>query len=292
VRDGVLYVAPTLTADTYGEDFLYSGTINLQGCTDDHGCATCCGRTAGGDYIMNPVISARLRTKGSFSFTYGRVEVRARISLGDWLWPAIWLLPEDQVYGYWPKSGELDLMESRGNNALWGWKPEEGGPHIGVEQVCSTLHFGPDGYNGMDKTHWEKNSAPEHGYDGDFHLYQMEWTPEHMSFSVDGQFYGEVRPPNGGFFELGGFPNNVPNPWANAPNIRMAPFDQRFHFILNVAAGGDFFPEEAYCPYGKPWSRYSDKQFLEFWRGRSNWGPTWKEEKVAMAVDYIRVWAI
>ena len=76
--------------------------------------------TASGNNIIPPAISARLRTKGTFSFTYGRVEVRARIPLADWQWPAIWLLPENDVYGYWPTSGEIDLLEARGNAALWG----------------------------------------------------------------------------------------------------------------------------------------------------------------------------
>ncbi|GFR79102.1 beta-1,3-glucan-binding protein [Elysia marginata] len=45
---------------------------------------------------------------------YGIVEVRARIPRGDWLWPCIWLMPKDNKYGAWPRSGEIDIMESRG----------------------------------------------------------------------------------------------------------------------------------------------------------------------------------
>lgn len=60
---------------------------------------------------------------------------------GDWLWPAVWLMPRDNVYGGWPTSGEIDLLESRGNENL-----VQNGVNIGTHMVGSTLHWGPD-YN-------------------------------------------------------------------------------------------------------------------------------------------------
>ena len=70
--------------------------------------------------IINPVKSARLNTKGGAMIKYGRVEVEAKIPAGDWLWPAIWMMPAKDTYGPWPASGEIDIMESRGNN--WTYK--------------------------------------------------------------------------------------------------------------------------------------------------------------------------
>lgn len=84
--------------------------------------------------IIPPVRSARLTTQGSKSILYGRVEVVAKVPKGDWLWPAIWMMPEDSVYGIWPMSGEIDIMESRGNAR--GYKPG------GREYMSSTLHWG------------------------------------------------------------------------------------------------------------------------------------------------------
>lgn len=60
-------------------------------------------------------MSARLTTKNSHHITYGKVEIRAKLPQGDWLWPALWMLPVDDAYGPWPLSGEIDIMESRGN---------------------------------------------------------------------------------------------------------------------------------------------------------------------------------
>ena len=60
-------------------------------------------------------MSAPLTTKNSHHITYGKVEIRAKLPEGDWLWPALWMLPVDEAYGPWPMSGEIDIMESRGN---------------------------------------------------------------------------------------------------------------------------------------------------------------------------------
>ena len=80
------------------------------------------------------------------------MEVRAKLPKGDWLWPAIWLLPRYNEYGTWPASGEIDIMESRGNV---GYPKEFGG---GPESFGSTLHWGPDwSVNQFMKTHAEKS---------------------------------------------------------------------------------------------------------------------------------------
>lgn len=98
-RDGVLHLHASLTSDTIGEKNVVGGyTHNLYGgeleatCTDPsfYGCER---TSVNGGPIINPITSARMRTAESFSFKYGRVEVRAKLPRGDWLWPAIWLLP-------------------------------------------------------------------------------------------------------------------------------------------------------------------------------------------------------
>ena len=111
--------------------------------------------------IINPIQSARLRTINSFSFTYGTVEIRAKMSRGDWIWPcinllliteanemlslfrlfwyriALWLLPTDYAYGTWPASGEIDMVEIRGNE-----KYVCDGMTSGNQRANSTLHWG------------------------------------------------------------------------------------------------------------------------------------------------------
>jgi len=285
VQNGILHIKPTLVADEYGEDFLYSGTIDIpkDQCTEwePQGCH----RTGTPTNILNPVKSARLRTINSFSFKYGRVEARAKLPAGDWLWPAIWMLPTASKYGNWPRSGEIDIMESRGNRDL-----RNGGAQIGVQQSASTLHWGPDpAHNKFMSTHYEKNF--NQGLNQAFHRYQVEWTPEHIKFSIDDVQIGIVTPPAGGFWQLGNLDQTgQPNPWTNS---KMAPFDQDFHLIINLAIGGTsgYWPDNV---GGKPWTDASGVAYTQFWQGRNQWLNSWKmnTDESHLQVDYVRVWAL
>jgi len=84
--------------------------------------------------IINPVRSARLTTKGTKSIKYGKVEIVAKLSAGKWMWPSLWMMPVNSTYGVWPKSGEIDIMEARGN--------EPGYPLGGIDSYSSSLHWG------------------------------------------------------------------------------------------------------------------------------------------------------
>jgi len=293
VRDGILYIKPSLTNDMYGENFVETGTLSLLGGSPADECTNPayygCERSGAGGNIINPIMSARLRSLNSFSFTYGKISVRAKIPSGDWLWPAIWMLPLRNQYGTWPQSGEIDIMESRGNKKLFN----SAGVNIGCEQVASTLHFGPKwDMNGYEKATYASNSAVDQGWDREFHVYELEWTPTNLRFTVDGQPLGTVTPPAGGFWELGGFPANVENPWIGADNKLMAPFDQPFYIMINLATGGTngYFPDDV-TP-AKPWRNDAGNAFGDFWAARNAWYPTWNGEDSAMQVDYVRVTAI
>ncbi|CAD7089077.1 unnamed protein product [Hermetia illucens] len=293
VQDGVLHIKPTLTSDIYGEGFLTSGTLNLGAeCTNGEWFG--CERTGSYEHILNPIRSARMRTLNSFSFKYGRIEIRAKLPAGDWLWPAIWMLPTHNVYGIWPRSGEVDIMESRGNRNL----VSSAGVPIGPEQVGATMHFGPDyTANGWPTAHFERNSGAGQGFNNDFHRYQVEWAPDHFTFKVDDVELGTVWV-GSGFWDRGGFSQNTPwfeNPWKNGAND--APFDQQFHIIMNLAVGGiNFFPDDAHNPTSKPWHNESPNAMTQFWNGRYNWLSTWNyntgNTDSHLQVDYVRVWAL
>ena len=87
---------------------------------------------------------------------------------------AIWLLPKSERYGGWPASGEIDLMESRGNVNL----TDIVGRNIGVNQFGSTVHFGPNWkYDSYSHTHYTKNAKTDMEFHEIFHDYEMLWTP-------------------------------------------------------------------------------------------------------------------
>lgn len=235
---------------------------------------------------FNPVQSARMTTAGRFQFKYGKLETRAKLPAGDWLWPAIWMLPLNSEYGGWPRSGEIDIMESRGNRNL-----AIGGNNIGTKLMFSTLHWGKSpGENLYQRTQWERRNGA--GFDSDYHNYVVEWTPDYIAFRVDDQEMGRITPPQGGFYEFGNLSGD--NPWASGS--KMAPFDKEFFLIINLAIGGTngYFPDNIDNPGGKPWANWSPQAARDFWNGNWQWRPTWNEqtEQRALKVDYIRIWAL
>lgn len=296
-HSGRLFIRPSLTSDQFGESFLANGHLNIEGGAPADRCTNPqwygCERTGSHSNILNPIKSARIRTVNSFSFRYGRVEVRAKMPAGDWLWPAIWLMPAYNTYGTWPASGEIDLVESRGNRNMLN-----NGVNIGTQEAASTLHYGPyPALNGWERAHWVRRNSG--GYDREFHRYQLEWTPDFLRFSIDDVELGRVTPGNGGFWQYGGFNSNpnIENPWRYGS--KMAPFDQKFYLIINLAVGGTngFFPDGVYNPTPKPWSNNSPTAATDFWNGRSGWLPTWNlnqndGQDASLQVDYVRVWAL
>lgn len=133
---------------------------------------------------------------------------------------AVWLLPTQWKFGEWPRSGEIDLMESRGN-IKYGSSEDQ----IGVEKVFSTLHFGPrwdqDAY---ETASYARNNAS--GYNNDFHRYEFYWDKNGIKFFVDGTELGFAEVGDG-FWKRGGFSGE--NIWAHA--TKMAPFDEEVWYL-------------------------------------------------------------
>jgi beta-glucanase (GH16 family) len=296
VRDGILHIQPGFTSQWFGingEAMVQSqGSLDMWGstpadaCTGNafYGCRRVAG--AGGNYL-NPITSARLRTAEHFSFRYGRIEVRAKLPRGDWLWPAIWLLPRDNEYGNWPSSGEIDICESRGN---MGYPSQYGG---GPETFGTTLHFGPaynaDPYQKAHKTY----TLPSGTFNDDFHVFGFVWTADRMYSYLDTDDNRVLDLPiNEDFWTLGNFPEPYTNPWVASPN-KNAPFDKEFYLILNLAVGGTsgYFPDGV---GGKPWTNSDGHAVNNFYNSKGQWYPTWdqKGSGSALQVDYVRVWAL
>lgn len=155
--------------------------------------------------------STRIKTKGLFSKKYGKFEIRAKLPGGKGLWPAIWMLPEHDVYGTWAASGEIDIME--------GWGSDTG-------RVGGTLHYGgqwPDNTYSGKEYYFNDGSTTE-----DYHVYGLEWEPGELRWYVDGELYSTQ---NDWFSKSKGQPIN---------NAYPAPFDEQFHLIMNLAVGGNF----------------------------------------------------
>ncbi len=192
--------------------------------------------------ILNPIQSARIRSAESFNFQYGKIEVRAQLPEGDWIWPAFWLIPRHNAYGDWPASGEIDIIETRGNKQLTTSADNPDGPSIGGAQTCSTVHKGP--FYGADlfmDTHACQMSSSGVWSDA-FHTWVMSWTPDGVNLTVDGQLYGQFDTPNGGWWAGEQFSSKFPgaaNPWVTGGND--APFDKVLSLFVLFVFKDSFF---------------------------------------------------
>lgn len=290
-HDSTLFIKPGLLADWKGEEFLTTGHFDMWGnvgrndlCTGNawYGC-----ERDGVNGVLNPVISARLRTLPFFNVRFGRVEVRAKMPSGDWLWPAIWMMPRNFEFGPWPASGEIDIVESRGNTDYGD---------LGVQHGASTLHWGPAwDHNMYGLTHTEY-TANDGSFADNFHTWAVEWTESDLRIYLDDELKLTVDPGTN-FWDFGGLESSgYENPWQYGS--KMSPFDKEFFIILNVAAGGTngFFPDDVPNGTPKPWTNSDGAASTNFWNGRDDWLPTWEHgegkisENAAMQVDYVRVY--
>ncbi len=167
--------------------------------------------------------SGKLHSKQSW--TYGKFEARAKLPKGKHLWPAIWMMPAKSVYGGWAASGEIDIMEYRGER---------------TDTLLGTIHFGGS---------WPNNRASGSGevkfgsdFSADFHTYGFEWNENEMQWLLDGKVWHKENIHRNFYSGVGNNPYTKPG----------QPFDQSFYWILNVAIGGNFFPTNPFGPQVTP----------------------------------------
>ena len=176
--------------------------------------------TAAGGNVGQPFTwtSGRIRTAGKFSRTYGKIEFRAKLPIGKGFWPAIWMLPEDQVgnpYAAWAANGEIDIAEG------WGSKPTK---------VGQTLHYGAmwpgNLYTGHEATVASGSDVSE------WHTYTLEWRSNEIKWSIDGVVTST---------QTKWWSSNVKTPDSDDDlNAWPAPFDKPFYLLINLAVGGNF----------------------------------------------------
>jgi len=146
--------------------------------------------------------SARLVTKGNAAWKYGYFEIKAKLPKGVGTWPAIWMLPEQNTYGSWPRSGEIDIME-----------------HVGYDpgNVHGTVHT--EAFNHSIGTQVGKiTSVPD--FNTEFHIFAIDWTADKIDFYIDHEKYFTFE--------------------KSSADYKQWPFDQPFHLILNIAVGGNW----------------------------------------------------
>ncbi|KAF2748960.1 glycoside hydrolase family 16 protein [Sporormia fimetaria CBS 119925] len=286
VVNNTLVIKPTVQDPTLLEN---NFVIDLRGngCTGTewYQCVATTNVTNG--TIINPVKSGRINTRLGASIKFGRVEVEAKLPAGDWLWPAIWMLPTYSVYGEWPRSGEMDIMHSRGNNYTY----RQGGNNI----VSSKLHFGPNKENDG----WWRNNVKQHApghktWASGWHTFGIEWSEKYIYTYIDTRLlqvmYTHFSQP---FWEYGNFPladangTRLVNPWEGTGS-KATPFDQDFYLVINVAVGGTngWFEDGK---SNKPWVDRSPTARRDFWLAKDQWEPTWRDQGF-LQIRRVRMW--
>jgi beta-glucanase (GH16 family) len=167
--------------------------------------------------------SARLRSLGKGDWTFGRLEMRARMPIGQGLWPAFWMLPSDSLYGNWAASGEIDIVEYIGSQS---------------DRIFGTIHYGASWpYSVFASTAYTLADGTFHD---DFHLFAIEWELGEIRWYVDGMLFA------------------TRTHWWSSGGPFPAPFDADFHLLLNLAVGGNLpgppdattvFPQEYVIDY-------------------------------------------
>ena len=170
--------------------------------------------------------SASLTTRGKGSWTYGRIEVRAKLPKGRGTWPAIWMLGAERAAG-WPACGEIDIMEE-----------------VGYEPGVVQAHIHTAKYNHLKNTSKGERITIADASEA-FHVYAVQWDKEQMDFYVDNKKYFTYRNEGSGS-----------GAW---------PFDKDQYLILNLAIGGSWggakgiddsiFPQRFYIDYVRVYQR-------------------------------------
>jgi len=162
--------------------------------------------------------STRLRNRNGVEFLYGKIEMRAKIPFGRGTWPAFWMMPRNSVYGGWPRSGEIDIME-----------------HVGYDmnRIHGTIHTerysGVNGRGGSANILVSQGLIPPIDVVNQFHVYSVIWEEGKITWYFDGH----------PFYTVGFDPNYARSSYLYPTNVDW-PFDQPFYIIMNLAIGGEW----------------------------------------------------
>lgn len=143
--------------------------------------------------------SARMLTMGKKDFTYGRIDVRAKLPKGQGVWPAIWMLGSDIASTPWPACGEIDMMELLGNQP---------------DKIYGTAHWSNGGQNASLGGSY---TMPSGDFSQEFHVFSIAWDSSKIDWYVDNYKYYTA---------------------PKSSMVGSYPFDKPFFIILNVAVGG------------------------------------------------------
>ncbi|XP_065225846.1 uncharacterized protein LOC135849379 [Planococcus citri] len=277
LKQNKLFIKPKIQSENY-----VGGAVTLKDCTGKPGIE--CTKKAANYYILPPVLSGQINTNNSFSFKYGKIDIRAKLPIGDWIVPEIWLMPKKNEYGDYYQSGQIRIAMIRGNNQF-----ECSNNDFGHKRLEMGVYLGPE-FDVKSKVFYKM--APE-SWTKEYHNYTVIWSADKISFLVDGEELGTIQPgPLQTIRDIVGLPKESEYIYSGSSS-KLAPFDKEFYISLGLSVGGlSNFPDTCTSNPKKPWANTSPKAMLNFWQGRNQWKNTWKDEDSALKVESVNVGAL
>jgi beta-glucanase (GH16 family) len=161
--------------------------------------------------------SGKVRTRDLAAWTFGRFEARMKLPRGQGTWPAFWMLPQQDRYGSWAASGEIDIVEA----VNLGEPCDHCGAAESENRILNALHYGGEWPDNVHTANYSTLPS-ELPHDG-FHVFGVDWSAEEIVWRVDGAPVFSMK--NQEWRSAGG-------------DSDAAPFDQPFYLNLNLAVGG------------------------------------------------------
>lgn len=268
LSNGTFRITPVLLSDAY-RDPIRTKEFHVDDCTGTLGTPECEYDRNRITDIVAPIVSARISTVNSFSFQYGRIEIRAKLPRADWVFPQLFLEPKGNRY----RKDELRAGQVR--IAFIANYPNvhnvsiKQGVLLGAKEPLRSAYLRKILKSDFDAD-WDKQ----------FHTFAVDWRPDGFRTYIDGSAYS-VPSWRESAADIPGS-----GTWSRS-KTRVAPFDQDFFITLGVGVGGinDF---QGYLP----WDNTSPQLKRIFYQDKAKWIDSWTPEKKTLEVDYVKVFAL
>ncbi|KAK9694456.1 hypothetical protein QE152_g33533 [Popillia japonica] len=221
-------------------------------------------------YILPPVKSARISSK--FSFTYGKIEIKAKLPVGDWIYPpklpvGDWIYPQIQL---------LPRVKSNAGAKLWIAYSRGNSYYIGPNgDIGNTVLFGGLvlGFEEPARSRLTSKNKAAVPYGDDFNLYTLIWEPEKITVLFNNQTYGSYQ--------------------IDTSDKRFNHFGNEFFLSIGLGVGGiNDFPDNYTTNNPKPWTNTHTKQLKTFFDARDTWSSTWRKTNVQLQIDSVKIWSL
>ncbi|XP_037931202.1 gram-negative bacteria-binding protein 3-like [Teleopsis dalmanni] len=272
LENSVMHIKPKATAKLVQQENPLKFNLNFgERCTGLLNSEECVKEAKQSPLVfIPPYVSAQLSTMNSFSFKYGRVEIRAKLPQAEWVIPELWLQPVTYAYGATNyQSGQVRIAFSRTNGTL-------------------TDLYGGVILNSEEQWRYKKlchlPATTDKNWCDEYHVFTLIWTEMYLAFAVDNEEYCRIHT----LRDL----NTLPNHGQLSTGTKLAPFDQEFILTLGYGVGGhgDFSDDEKWIT-PKPWENTDPRAIPNFVDYLNHKHGDWLENG-RLSIDSVKIYSV